>query len=162
MLNVRLKHCQCLEGRVEPAGVSGEEHRDGMEQGPRATSPRGLRRLCGQGDDRHCPQLRPRGEGAQHRAHAAQCELGQRRMKEIILPKWKVWFSGQCLAVMALAKMVQLIPRNLYMGWVAPECESKKELSSEVDPKHRCIYRWTQNKDQMDDSKKGGVGSPYG
>lgn len=130
MLNISFKHCQCLKGRVELTGESGEKHRDKMEQDPTATSPRGLQGLWGTGKTGTAPssdlgerELRPEG-------HTGKCELGYKSKKEITLPKWKVQFLGQCLAEMALATMVQLMPGNLYMGLVAYKHESRKELGS--------------------------------
>lgn len=85
MLNISLKHCQCLKGRVELAGESGEEHRGKMQQDPTAASPRGLK---GSRRTGIAPRSGPGERALRTAGHAGKCELGYKRKKEITLPKW--------------------------------------------------------------------------
>lgn len=110
--------------------MSGEGHRDRMEQNLTATSPSGLQRLCGkgmtgtaQGSDTGEIELRTE-------VHAIMCELQVEKNESNYTSEQMVSFSGQCLAVMALVKMTHLVPMNLHMAEVVSECVSKKELGS--------------------------------
>lgn len=76
------------------------------------------------------PRSDPGERALRTAGHTGKCELEYKRKKEITLPRWRVQFSEQCLAVITLTTMVQLMPRNLYMGWVVYKCESRKELGS--------------------------------
>lgn len=63
-------------------------------------------------------------------AHAIMCELQVEKSESNYTSEKMVSFSGQCLAVMTLAKMTHLVPMNLHVAEVVSECVSKKELDS--------------------------------